>query len=229
MTTISPTDRAPGVPAPVHDRPPLALRLRRWTLIGMLPAAGALGIVGAVADPAAGMSGDEMYVLYTDGMAALQLKSLGFHYAYALWLAPALLLARTVVGRGRALANVAAVLAFLSITTLPGMLMVDWIQSAIGQLHGPEAIDDVFALVEQQAWGFPVLQVPAMLGLMLALPIAMIAQWRARRVSWWSPLAAVGAIVAFTVSLVTWPGAVVTAACLTVVAISLVRPTRDDV
>ena len=42
----------------------------------------------------------------------LQLKSLGLHWAYAFWIAPALLIARYVRGRGAWLANVAGFLGF---------------------------------------------------------------------------------------------------------------------
>ncbi|MFV0634834.1 hypothetical protein [Demequina sp.] len=224
MSTTVPTSAALATDLPVQ---PLAVRLRRWALIAMPVLAGLLATVAALADPAAGASGMVMYEIYTDGMAALQIKSFGYHWAYALWVAPAVLLAGSIKGRGRAIANVAAVLGLCALATMPGMLMVDWIQSSIGQLYGPEAIDKVFTLVEQQAWAFPLLQVPAMLGLFLALPLITAALWRARRASWWAPTAALLAFVAFMVSAATWIGAAVAAVLLTIVAVALERATRQ--
>ena len=175
---------------------PLAVRIRRWALIASPVIAGVLCTVATLADPTPGANGAEMYEAYTDGMAALQITSFSFHWAYALWVLPALLVAASVRGRGRVLANVGAVLALCGLATMPGMLMVDWIQSAIGQLYGPEAIAEVFALVEEQAWAMPFLRTPAILGLTLALPIA------------------------------TWPGAVAATVLLGIVAVALERATR---
>ncbi|WP_084104369.1 hypothetical protein [Demequina sp. NBRC 110056] len=221
MSTTVPTLAPSGV-----EPAPLAVQLRRWTLIAMPVLAGILCTVATLADPAPGATGAELNEAYTDGMAALQIKSFAFHWGYALWVAPALLIASTIIGRGRVIANIAAVLAFCTLTTLPGMLMVDWIQSAIGQLYGPEAIDEVFTVVSDQAWAFPLLQMPAMLGLFLAVPLAMVALWRAGRARWWAPAAALAAFVAFMASSATWPGTLAATAFLTVVGVALERATR---
>ncbi len=63
-------------------------------------------VVGAYADPAAGISGEKMWRLYAEEPGLLQWKSLGFHWSYAFWIAPALLVAPYVRGRGAWLANV---------------------------------------------------------------------------------------------------------------------------
>ncbi|MDN4479590.1 hypothetical protein [Demequina muriae] len=223
MTTAVPSLAASTVEA---TRPALALRMRRWALIAMPVLAGVLCTIATLADPAPGAVGPELDQAYTDGMAALQIKSFAFHWGYALWALPAVLIAASITQRGRAIANAAAVLGVFALATLPGMLMVDWIQSAIGQLHGPEAIAPVFALVEDQAWAFPLLQVPSMLGLFLALPLAMAALWRAGRVRWWGPAAALLAFIAFMVSAATWPGTVAATALLAIVAVALERATR---
>ncbi|WP_062384884.1 hypothetical protein [Demequina iriomotensis] len=221
MSTIAPTLAAVDAAAP-----PLAVRLRRWALIAMPVAAGALCIVATVADPAPGVDGMGMYEAYTTGMEALQIKSFSFHWAYALWVLPALLVAASVRGRGRLLANIGAVLALFGLATMPGMLMVDWIQSAIGQLYGAEAIGEVFDLVDQQAWALPLLRTPAILGLTFALPIATWALVRARRARWWAPVAAFLACAAFMLSAATLPGTIAAAVLLTIVAVELERATR---
>lgn len=217
----------PVVTATEEAAPAIAVRLRRWALIAMPVVAGVLCIVATLADPAPGADGMPMYEAYTAGMAALQIKSFSFHWAYALWVLPALLVAASVRGRGRVLANVGAVLALFGLATMPGMLMVDWIQSAIGQLYGPEAIGDVFDLVDQQAWALPLLRTPAILGLTLALPIATWALVRARRARWWAPVAALLACLAFMLSAATLPGTIAAAVCLAVVAVELERATRS--
>ncbi|WP_084100244.1 hypothetical protein [Demequina sp. NBRC 110051] len=221
-STTQPRDLVAASPAP------LAVRMRRWALIAMPVAAGVLCTIATLADPAPGVTGPELNEAYTDGMAALQIKSFAFHWGYALWVLPALLLARSVTGRGRAIANIAAVLGLFALATMPGMLMVDWIQSAIGQLYGPEAIDEVFTLVTEQAWAFPLLQIPAMLGLFLALPLAMVALWRAGRARWWAPTAALAAFLAFMLSGATWPGTVAATAGLAIVGVALERATRHE-
>ena len=226
MTTTVPSLAAPAVE---DTAIPLAVRVRRWVLIAMPVLAGVLCTIATLADPASGVSGPELSKAYTDGMATLQIKSFAFHWGYAFWVAPAVLLASSVTGRGRALANVAAVLGFCALATLPGMLMVDWIQSAIGQLYGPEALDAVFALVEEQAWAVPLLNIPALLGLALGLPLAMAALWRAGRVRWWAPTAALLAFVAFMVTLATWPGTVAATVLLAIVAVALERATRPGI
>ncbi len=224
MTTVMTTSTATGTEH--ESRAPLALRMRRAALVAMPVLAGLFAVVAAAADPAAGITGDAMTRLYADNPGPLQLKSLGFHWSYAFWIAPALLLARYVTGRGRALANVAAALGFVGMTTLPGLLFVDWMDSAIGQQWGVDGVNTVHQTVESSMWGFPLFQVPGLAGFMLALPIAALALWRAGLVRWWAPLAVVLGYAAFLLSNVTWPGCVATTICFTVFAVALERATR---
>jgi hypothetical protein len=226
MSTITTTADGLETGAPATHLP-LALRLRRWALVAMPVLAGVLAVVGALADPAPGETGQRLNEAYTLGMGPLQVKSLSLHWAYAFWIAPAVLVVRHVVGRGRALANVAGVVGFAGMTTLPGLLFIDWVDSAVGQLWGPAAIDQMHGLVEEQAWAFPIMQLPGIIGLFLALPLAVLALWRARLARWWAPLAAVLAVAAFMVGNATWLGGVGATLGLTVVAVALERATRE--
>ena len=70
-----------------------ALAVRRGLLVTMPVLAGVFLVVGAVADPAAGISGTKMNEIYIDNPDALQWKSTGYHWAYAFLIAPAMLLA----------------------------------------------------------------------------------------------------------------------------------------
>ncbi len=125
-----------GSAHPPQPTPPRALAARRWFLISSPVLAGLCATVAAYADPAVGLDGPELWRLYAANPEALQVKSLGFHWAYAFWFVPALLIAPYVRGRGAWLANLTAAVGFVGMTTLPGLLFVDWYDSAVGQLFG---------------------------------------------------------------------------------------------
>lgn len=209
-------------------RPSRALRVRRGFLVASPVLAGLFCIVGAAADPAAGVSGQPMLEIYTANPEPLQFKSLGFHWGYAFWIAPALLIAAYVRGKGAWIANVAAFLGFAGMTTLPGLLALDWFDSAVGQLYGPEAPMAVQQHMEQTMWGPAVFTMPGMIGFTLGLPLAAIALWRAGLVRWWAPLSVIAAFAAFMLSNVTWWGCVITTVFLTVFAVALARATRKQ-
>ena len=206
-----------------------ALRIRRGLLIASPGLAASLAIVGSIADPAAGISGREMYEIYADDPEAVQFKALALHWSYAFWIAPALLLVGLVRGRGAWLANIAGALAFAGMTTMPGLLFVDFYDSAIGQLHGAEAAVAVSDHMEATMWGVPAFAAPGAAGFLLALPLAALALWRAGVVRWWAPAAAFGAIGAFSMlsSVVLW-GAWITPVCLLVFAVAVARATGTN-
>jgi len=206
--------------------PSRAIAARRWFLVASPVLAGAFAVVGAVADPAAGQAGREMWEIYTANPEPLQFKSLGFHWSYAFWIAPALLLAAYVKGRGAWLANIAAFLGFAGMTTLPGLLFVDWYDSAIGQMYGVDAIERVDEHMGATMWGVPVFTLPGIIGLALALPLAAAALWRAGLVRWWAPVAVIAGFAAFILSSVMWWGCLITTAFLTVFAVAIERATR---
>ena len=201
-----------------------ALSIRRWFLVACPVLAGLFAIVGAYADPAVGLDGRRLWELYADNPEALQFKSLGLHWSYAFWIAPALLIAPYVRGRGAWLANLTAFVGFAGMTTLPGLLFTDWYDSAIGQVYGAEgnqAVQDVM----DGMWGIPVFVMPGIVGFLLALPLTAITLWRAGLARWWSLAAAVAGLAAFTFSGITWWGCVITTACFAVFAVALARAT----
>jgi len=224
-TTITSTEQALG-PEVAGAEPSRAVSARRWFIVASPVLAGLFAIVGAVADPAAGSAGREMWEVYTANPEPLQFKSLGFHWSYAFWIAPALLLAAYVRGKGAWLANIAALIGFAGMTTLPGLLFVDWYDSAIGQMYGVDAIERVNEHMGATMWGIPVFTLPGIAGLAFALPLAALALWRAGLVRWWAPVSVIAAFAAFMLSNVTWWGCVVTTLCLTVFAVALERATR---
>lgn len=166
---------------------------RRWFLVLAPVLAGLLAIGGALADPAVDLDGEAMYRIYAEQPGPLQWKSLLYHFSYAVWGLAALMLAGVVRRRGSWLANIAGVLAFLGISTLPGFLMVDFYDSAIGQEFGAEGTVAVNQLMEPM-WGLQVMVVSGMAGFLLCLPVAALAAWRAGLLRWWGALAPIAGI-----------------------------------
>lgn len=202
------------------------VRLRRHLVVASPVLAGLACVVGAVFDPASGVSGQEMARIYAEQPGPLQLKSLGYHWAYAFWIGTALLVAPWVRGRGVTLANAGAVLGFAGMTTLPGLLAVDWYDSAVGQLHGVEAVGALHEHMESTMWGLPVFMLPGIVGLALALPLAVAGLARAGVVRWWSLAAVVAAFAVFMLSQATWWGATGSLVLLSAFAVDLARGTR---
>ncbi|MGZ8723383.1 MAG: hypothetical protein ACXWYG_04985 [Aeromicrobium sp.] len=225
MTTITASSDL-NVGATAASRPSGALTVRRWFLVASPVLAGLFAVIGAAADPAVGISGDALYKLYAANPEPLQFKSLGFHWAYAFWIAPALLIAPYVRGRGAWLANITAFVGFVGMTTLPGLLFSDWYDSAIGQLHGAEGTAAVHDLMMDSMWGVPWFTTPGIVGLMLALPLTAITLWRAGLVRWWALAAVVAGLLAFMLSNVMWWGAAITTICFAVFSVALHRATR---
>ena len=225
MTTIATTTRTePGVAA-TRRTASRALSARRWFLVASPVLAGVFAVVGAYFDPAAGLSDRQMYEIYTAEHLPLQLKSLGFHWSYAFWIAPALLIAPYVRGRGAWLANITAFVGFAGMTTLPGLLFIDWYDSAIGKVYGVDAVVAVNDKMGEVMWGIPWFTTPGIAGLMLALPLTAITLWRAGLARWWALAAVVAGFLTFMLSNVMWWGCLLTTACFAVFAVALHRAT----
>ncbi len=200
---------------------------RRWFLVAAPLLAGLFVTMGALGDPAVGQDGRVLYEAYAANPDPLQFKSVGFHFGYAFWIVPAILLAAYVRDRGIWIANVAAFLGWLGISTLPGLLMIDYYDSAIGQVAGVDTTLRVQEVMETM-WGVPVIVMPGIVGFVLALPLAAVAAWRAGLVKWWAPVAVICGFLAFMLSGVTPWGTAITTVFFTLFAYSLWRGTRPD-
>jgi hypothetical protein len=209
------------------DQPTLkpALAVRRWFLVSSPVLAGLFAIVGAYADPAVGLEGRELWALYAANPDVLQFKSLGFHWSYAFWFVPALLIASYVRGRGAWLANLTAAVGFIGMTTLPGLLFTDWYDSAVGQLFG---VEGNVAVTERMMamWGVPIFTTPGVVGLLLALPLTAVTLWRARLARWWVILPIAAGYAVFIGSGITWWGCALMTICFSAFAVILARATR---
>jgi hypothetical protein len=184
--------------------------------------AGGLAIVGAIADPAPAAQGRELVEAYAANPDALNFKSVGYHFAYTLWLAAALGLVGIVRRRGSWIANIAGALAIVGISTIPGFLLTDFIDSAMGRIVGIDEAVRVGNVVEEQ-WGLAVMAAPGFAGLLLALPLAAIAAWRAGLMSWWGPSSVIAGKVAFIAFDATLPGNLLLTLAFAIFAVALGR------
>jgi hypothetical protein len=166
---------------------------RRWFLVLSPVLAGLLAIAGAAADPYTG-DGAALYEAYAAQPEALQWKATAYHFAYLFWGVASLFLAGLVRRRGSWLANAAGVLALLGLTTMPGFILADFYDSSIGQAFGVDGALQVEAGMEDM-WALMVLAGTGALGLVLALPVATLAAWRAALLPWWAGAAATAGIV----------------------------------
>ncbi len=187
------TDSAVPTSVAVAEPRSAALEFRRWVLIAAPVVAGLLAIGGAVADPAMDLDGAAMYEVYADQPDAVQWKSLLYHFSYAVLGLAALMLAGAVRQRGSWLANVAGLLGLLGISSIPGFLIVDFYDSAIGQEFGVEGTLAVERTMEPM-WGLQVMAGTGMLGFLLCLPVAVLAAWRGGLLRWWGALAPIAGL-----------------------------------
>jgi hypothetical protein len=188
-----------------------ALGIRRAAVIAAPALSALLLVAGFFFDPAIGESGRALAREYAAHPGREQVSALAFHFAFALLAVPAVALIVAVRARGAWLANLAALLAFFGLTTLPGFLLTDFYDIAIyGELgrHGWTAVDGRI----QELPGAAIMFVTGFLGFLLALPVALLAAWRARLLPWWPALVVlVGSVAARAIpggfGLLVWAGA----------------------
>jgi hypothetical protein len=201
--------------------------LRRGFFVASPILAGILLVAATIADPGAGSTGQEMNQAYTDNPGALQWHSLILHWSYAFWGVTAFLAAAYVRGRGAVLANLGAFLGFVAMTTLPGILAVDWYDSSVGQVYGVDAVSSLHEHMDKTLWALPFFAAPGIIGLLLCMPVAAAALWRGGVVRWWSFAAALAGTATFIGSGVTVWGVSLTAVLFTVLGADLARGTRS--
>lgn len=158
---------------------PTALRLRRAFVIAATALTGVLAFVSMIVDPAPEADGPDMVAAYAADLTASGLHTNLLHYGFAL-MAPVVFAAVGLVRRrGAALANLAGLLAVLGLTTLPGLVLTDFTMVAALRATGDlETLAAMDREVEGLTW-FTVIVVPAFVGALLAMPLAITALWRA--------------------------------------------------
>jgi hypothetical protein len=222
--TTTPADQIEARPTTKRSR---SAALRRGFFVASPILAGILLVIATIADPGAGSSGEELNRAYTDNPGPLQWHSLTLHWSYAFWGVTAFMAAAYVKGRGATLANIGALLAFVGMTTLPGILAIDWYDSSIGQVYGVDAVGAMHEHMDKTLWALPFFAAPGIIGLLLCMPFAAAALWRAGVVRWWAFTAALAGTATFMGSGVTLWGVALTAVFFTVLGVELARGTRS--
>ena len=163
-----------------------ALEFRRIGLIAAPLLAAVLIVAGVFLDPDIDASGRDLAQEYADNPGVTQLSAASFHFAFVMWAPLVFAVVGLVRARGAWLANVAAVLAVLGATTLPGFLIVDFYDIAIAGELGLDAYDQVIDRLEELP-GAAVIFVTGFLGHLLCLPVVLFAAWRGGLVPLWTP------------------------------------------
>lgn len=169
---------------------PTALRVRRHAVIAAAGLSGLLVLASMVVDPVPEASGRDLIVGYAGDLTRSGVHTNLIHYGFALTAPVVYAMVALVHGRGAWLANVAGVLAVIGLSTLPGLVLLDFTTVATALSAD---VDAAVAMEEQMGrlgW-FLAIVAPAFLSAMVALPLALAAMWRAGLVPGWLPLLAV--------------------------------------
>jgi hypothetical protein len=161
-----------------------ALVWRRWGIIVAAGLSGVLALVSMFVDPAPSADGRELIEAYAGSPGRQGLHTNLLHYGFALFAPVAYALVGLVRGRGAWLANLAGVLAIIGLSTLPGLVMVDFATVAMANVTD---VDTALAASEEmdKMAAFGLLVAPAFLASLLALPVAAAAMARAGLFRWW--------------------------------------------
>ena len=171
-----------------------ALSFRRWAVILAAGLSGVTVLISMLFDPAPDAEGRELIQAYAANDRAQGLHTNLIHYGFALFAPVAYAMVGLVRRRGAWIANLAGLLAVLGLSTLPGLVFIDYFSVAVEHVAGLEAAVNAEGAVEKLP-GFAAVTVPAFISAILAVPVASLALWRARLVAWWIPLVAAAAFL----------------------------------
>lgn len=202
-----------------------SILVRRALLVGAPVLAGLFAVLGAAFDPAAGISGGEMWKLYAENPDPLQWKSFGLHWSFTFWALPALGAWGFIRSRGAWFANVAGLFGIVGIAMVPGMLIVDFYDSVIGRVAGIGTVEQVHAAFDGM-WAVSAMVLPGNIALLLSMPLAAAAFWRAGIARWWSLVAVVAGNTALWFSGFLWWGAAIFTITAIVFAVDLAMGLR---
>ena len=171
-----------------------ALSFRRWAVILAAGLSGVTVLISMLFDPAPDAEGRELIQAYAANDRAQGLHTNLIHYGFALFAPVAYAMVGLVRRRGAWIANLAGLLAVLGLSTLPGLVFIDYFSVAVEHVAGLEAAVNAEGAVEKLP-GFAAVTVPAFISAIHAVPVASLALWRARLVAWWIPLVAAAAFL----------------------------------
>jgi hypothetical protein len=169
-----------------------ALSFRRWAVILAAGLSGVIVLISIVVEPGRDAEGREIIQAYAPNDRAQGLHTNLIHYGFALFAPVAYAMVGLVRRRGAWIANLAGLLAVLGLSTLPGLVLLDYFSVAVAHVADLEVTVNAEDAVEKLP-GFAAVTAPAFISSILAVPVATLALWRARLVAWWIPLVAVAA------------------------------------
>ena len=171
-----------------------ALSFRRWAVILAAGLSGVIVLISIIVEPAPDAEGPEILQAYAANPRAQGLHTNLIHYGFALFAPVAYAMVGLVRRRGAWIANLAGLLAVLGLSTLAGLVFLDYFDVAVVHAAGLEAAVNTGDAVEKLP-GFAALSAPVFISSILAVPIATLALWRAGLVAWWLPLVAAAAFL----------------------------------
>jgi hypothetical protein len=160
--------------------------VRRAVQVALPAVAGVLLAAATLTDPGAANEGREMIKVYAAEVDQLQWHATLLHLAYGVWGAVPLALVPLVRGRGRRLMNLAALLGFLVIVSMPALMMSDLFFAAIANESGLDTAARMYDSMGGEQWAIKAYIVPGIVGMLLTLPVTFAALARARRTPWWA-------------------------------------------
>ena len=201
---------------------PSALRIRRQAVIAAAGLSGLLVLASMFVDPVPEADGRDLIVGYAGDLTRSGLHTNLIHYGFALVAPVVYAMVALVRGRGAWLANVAGVLAVIGLSTLPGLVLLDFPAVATALSSDVDAAVAMEEQMGQLGW-FLAVVIPAFLCAVIALPVAVTALWRAGLVPGYLPVVAVLAALAPNVAPTWWLGFGINAIWMLVVAYFLAR------
>lgn len=205
------------------EAPATRFDFRRAVTFALPALAGATLIAATVTDPGIGSEGREMVRIYASHVGQLQVHATLLHLSYGLWGLVPVALAPLVRGRGRGLMNVAAVLGFFVMISMPALMMSDLFFAAITNTSGIDAAMRIYDGMGGEQWAVKAYLVPGLLGMLLCLPLTFAALARARRTPWWGLALAIPVMPVFAATGGGLVGAFIAGGLLTGLSVLLVR------
>ncbi len=126
-----------------------ALSFRRWAVILAAGLSGVIVLISMLFDPAPDAEGRELIQAYAANDRAQGVHANLIHYGFALFAPVAYAMVGLVRRRGTWIANLAGVLAVLGLSTLPGLVFIDYFSVAVEHVAGLEAAVNAEGAVEK--------------------------------------------------------------------------------
>lgn len=199
-----------------------AIAWRRGGVVLFAGLSGVLALVSMFIDPAPSADGRELIEAYAASPGRQGWHTNLLHYGFALFAPVAYAMVGLARRRGAWLANVGGILAVIGLSTLPGLVAIDFAGVAVANVTDLDTAVAVQDEMDGMA-AFGLLVAPAFLASLLALPVAAWALVRAGLFRWWVAAAVTVAFLGVNAIPDALVGFAVMAAALLVLAYELWR------